>query len=145
MHRRAVADVKLPDGTTIARGSATAVSAERMWDPEVYENPQEFDGYRFYNQRGGSNDAASQFVSTSVEHMGFGHGMHSCPGRFFAASEAKIILAQLLLKYDFEFTEGANPVLFEFGFLCESDSTVKVRGRRRQEEINISILKALED
>ncbi|KAF6827222.1 cytochrome p450 monooxygenase, partial [Colletotrichum musicola] len=84
MSRSVTANVELSDGTKLARGSNIAVSAERMWDPEVYENPLEFDGYRFFRERGGPNDAANQLVSTGISHMGFGHGMHSCPGRFFA-------------------------------------------------------------
>ncbi|UQC90725.1 p450 monooxygenase [Colletotrichum lupini] len=40
MARRATADVQLSDGTVISRGSATVVSAERMWDDKIYENPK---------------------------------------------------------------------------------------------------------
>ncbi|KAF6832623.1 cytochrome p450 monooxygenase [Colletotrichum plurivorum] len=139
MSRSVTANVELSDGTKLARGSNTAVSAERMWDPEVYENPLEFDGYRFFRERGGPNDAASQLVSTGISHMGFGHGMHSCPGRFFAGNEAKVMIAHLLLKYDLKFAEGQKPKLVEFGFMCESDSSVKVSVRRRQEEIDVSV------
>ncbi|KAF6808442.1 p450 monooxygenase [Colletotrichum musicola] len=70
--------------------------------------------------------------------MGFGHGMHSCPGRFFAGNEAKVMIAHLLLKYDLKFAEGQKPKLAEFGFMCQSDSSVKVSVRRRQEEIDMS-------
>ncbi|KAK1660193.1 cytochrome P450 [Colletotrichum godetiae] len=139
MARRATADVQLSDGTTISRGSATVVSAERMWDDKVYENPNAFDGYRFYRERGGANDAISQFVSTSVNHMGFGHGMHSCPGRFFAGNEAKVLLAHMLLKYDMKLVEGEKPKFAEFGFTRESDSEVKISVRRRKEEIDLSV------
>ncbi|KAI3551186.1 p450 monooxygenase, partial [Colletotrichum filicis] len=139
MARRATADVQLSDGTVISRGSATVVSAERMWDNKIYENPHVFDGYRFYRERGGPNDAVSQFVSTSVNHMGFGHGMHSCPGRFFAGNEAKVLLAHMLLKYDIKFVEGQKPKFAEFGFTRESDSDVKISVRRRKEEIDLSV------
>lgn len=30
-------------------------------------------------------------VTTSPNHLAFGHGKHACPGRFFAATEIKII------------------------------------------------------
>ncbi|EXF84575.1 p450 monooxygenase [Colletotrichum fioriniae PJ7] len=139
MARRATADVQLSDGTVISRGSATVVSAERMWDDKIYENPHVFDGYRFYRERGGPNDAVSQFVSTSVNHMGFGHGMHSCPGRFFAGNEAKVLLAHMLLKYDMKFVKGEKPKFAEFGFTRESDSDVKISVRRRKEEIDLSV------
>ncbi|TDZ24853.1 Cytochrome P450 monooygenase 1 [Colletotrichum orbiculare MAFF 240422] len=74
----------------------TSVSAERMWDPEIDDNPLTFEGYRFFRERGGSNDASGLLVTTNVNHMGSRHGMHSCPGRFFAANEAKVVLDHFL-------------------------------------------------
>ncbi|KAF4916381.1 Cytochrome P450 monooygenase 1 [Colletotrichum viniferum] len=139
MNRKTVEDIQLPDGTFLARGASIVVSAERMWDPKVYANPLDFDGYRYFKERGGPNDAVSQLVSTSTSHMGFGHGMHCCPGRFFAGNEVKVILAHFLLKYDFEFLENQTPKYMEYGFTCESDSTVKVSVRRRKEEIDLSV------
>lgn len=38
--------------------------------------------------------------------MHFGYGRHSCPGRFFAANEIKLILARILLEYDLKMPEG---------------------------------------
>jgi cytochrome P450 len=40
------------------------------------------------------------------ENMGFGYGRHACPGRFFAATEIKLIVARILLDYDFKLPEG---------------------------------------
>ncbi len=40
--------------------------------------------------------------------MPFGFGRHACPGRFFAANEIKLVLAQLLLNYDMKLPEGAE-------------------------------------
>lgn len=37
--------------------------------------------------------------------LGFGHGKHSCPGRFFAAHEMKLMLAHLVQHYDVEYME----------------------------------------
>ncbi|KAF9878114.1 cytochrome p450 monooxygenase [Colletotrichum karsti] len=139
MTRKAKETVKLSDGTVIARGSSVFVSAERMWDAKVYENPLEFDGYRYFRERGGPNDAVSQLVSTSTSHMGFGHGIHACPGRFFAGNEAKVVMAHLLLKYDFDFIQGQKPKCMEYGFTCESDGSLKVKVQRRQEEIDLSV------
>lgn len=45
-----------------------------------------------------------QFVTTSADHLAFGHGRHSCPGRFFAANEIKVILTYLLLGFEWRFT-----------------------------------------
>lgn len=35
--------------------------------------------------------------------LGFGYGKHSCPGRFFAAHEMKLLLAHVVQQYDIEF------------------------------------------
>ncbi|KAL6406725.1 p450 monooxygenase [Ilyonectria robusta] len=70
--------------------------------------------------------------------MGFGHGMHSCPGRFFASNEAKVALCHLLMKYDFKLAPGEKPKVSQFGFTFEADAAVKVLIRRRKEEIELS-------
>jgi cytochrome P450 len=30
----------------------------------------------------------------------FGHGRHACPGRFFAATEMKLLVAYIMMNYD---------------------------------------------
>ncbi|RSL87603.1 hypothetical protein CEP51_002120 [Fusarium floridanum] len=101
MQRLAVKDVQLSDGTFIPKGTASCVSSHALWDPNVYEAPDTWDGHRFLRQRKvPGKESSSQLVSTSENHLGFGHGKHACPGRFFAANEIKIALAHLLLEYE---------------------------------------------
>ena len=45
---------------------------------------------------------------TDATSLHFGHGKYSCPGRFFAANEIKMILAHLLLNFDFAYPEGVG-------------------------------------
>ncbi|EXJ92197.1 hypothetical protein A1O3_00747 [Capronia epimyces CBS 606.96] len=50
-----------------------------------------------------------QFIATSPTYLGFGHGRHSCPGRFFAANELKLLVAYLLTRYDIQMVvEGTS-------------------------------------
>ncbi|KAK1729025.1 cytochrome P450 [Colletotrichum acutatum] len=138
MFRQATADVTLSDGTKIPKGHTVAVSTERMRDPAFYENPNEFDGYRFLRMRESGKpgqEAAAQLVTTSVNHLGFGHGEHGCPGRFFAASEAKIIIAHLLLKYDWKYDNSYKIKLRKHGFAEEADPDLKVYCKRREVEV----------
>jgi cytochrome P450 len=135
MHRRVMEDVQLKDGTELRAGSNVAVSAERMWDSTVHEDPDIFDGYRYYNMRRNGKAAGCQLVNTSIDHMGFGHGRHACPGRFFAADESKIILSHLLLKYDWKMSSEQKPVQRIFGFFSSPDDTIKAAMKRRQEEV----------
>lgn len=141
MHRLATSNVTLSDGTVIPKGTMTAVSAHGMWDPSIHASPSKWDGYRFYNMRHTpGRENVAQLVSTSPEHLGFGHGQHSCPGRFFASNEVKILMCHVLLKHDFELVEGQDlkalrPV--EFGFSVGANPRGRVVVRRREEEVGL--------
>ncbi|KAK7731801.1 hypothetical protein SLS53_008622 [Cytospora paraplurivora] len=54
------------------------------------------------NPGDGLKIARMGMVTTSVEHCGFGHGRHACPGRFFVAHELKMLISYLLLNYEFK-------------------------------------------
>lgn len=104
-----------------------------MWDDSVYPDSQKFNGYRFYNMR--ENDgqhAATQFVSTSANHLGFGHGLHACPGRFFAATEVKVALCHILLRYDIKLANTEKPQIFELGTSLYTDPLAHIAVRKRQ-------------
>ncbi|KAB8235697.1 cytochrome P450 [Aspergillus alliaceus] len=136
MRRKAMADLKLSDGTHISQGTLLFVSSERMWDPEIYPNPLEFDGYRFLKLRSvPGHETSSQAVAPSPEHMGFGFGRHACPGRFFAINEVKIALCHILLKYDFKLVGESIPRARKEGLQWNADPTTEIAIRRRQEEI----------
>jgi cytochrome P450 len=85
----------LSDGTTIPKGATLGLPTLVSTDPAFYTDPLTFDGYRFLKLS--KNPAVQQktFVSTSNEHIIFGHGKHACPGGFFASNEIKIILIHL--------------------------------------------------
>lgn len=140
MRRVATDDVSLEDGTFIPKGSSIAVSGHWNWDKSVYTNPDNYDGYRFLKlAESPDTEKMSHFVSTSPQHLAFGHGMHACPGRFFAANELKIALTHILLKYDFKLVAGApKPTVFRLGWMMQSDAGAQVLVRRRQEEISLS-------
>lgn len=141
MRRIASDNVEFSDGTFICRGTSIAASAHSMWDPEVYGKPHEWDGRRFLRMReaaGAGQEHLAQLVSTSPDHLGFGHGQHACPGRFFASNEAKVILIHLLLSYDWRLPAAAPvPRVRSYAFALRADPTVKMEYRRRKPEIAI--------
>ncbi|KAI3528217.1 cytochrome P450 [Colletotrichum filicis] len=140
MHREATKPVTLSNGLELPEGSRIAVSCQRMTDGSVYLDPSRFDGYRYLRMReslGAGNDGAAHFVSTSPEHLGFGHGQHACPGRFFAANEVKIILCHLLLKYDWRLAAEQQPNTINFGFTMEVDPKAKLEIRRRTGDLGL--------
>ncbi|RMJ20110.1 hypothetical protein CDV36_000278 [Fusarium kuroshium] len=142
IHRHADEDVKLSDGKVIKKGSRMCVTSDPFIDPKIYPEPEKYDVYRFLNLRSQpGQENAHQFVTTSPQHMLFGHGTHACPGRFFASNEMKIALCHLLLKYDWKLCDGQTErpknLQVDAGFL--TDPTVKVMVRRRETEIDLDV------
>ncbi|PCH34274.1 cytochrome P450 [Wolfiporia cocos MD-104 SS10] len=110
--RIALKDVVLSDGTMIPAGTFVAAAATSTHlDEENYENAEIFNPFRFSDKRLEDGEKNKhQYVSTSSEYIGFGHGKHACPGRFFAANELKVMLAHIVLNYDVMFeNEGKKP------------------------------------
>ncbi|PSN59188.1 cytochrome P450 [Corynespora cassiicola Philippines] len=131
-------DVYLQDAVKIPKNASVIVSAHSMRDATVYENPDSFDGYRFVNPT--KHPESRHFTSVSVNHMGFGFGKHACPGRFFVNLETKILIAHLLLKYDWKFATDGCPAIRTSGFDQVVDPSAKMLVRRRKEEIRIEAL-----
>ena len=137
MHRAVTSSFQLSDGTVLPKG-ARIVVAPRHIDPDVYVDPLKFDPARYLREREkpGQNNAW-QHVTTSAQHMGFGHGQHACPGRFFASNEIKIALAHLLLKYDWEADPAETSPNIEVEGRSSTNPRVRVLLRRREEELNL--------
>ena len=108
--RKVTADLTLPNGTVIPKGSFIgAPSQEIARDPQLWEAPEKFDGFRFEKLRQvAGNENKYQFVTTGIDSMHFGHGRHACPGRFFAANEIKLILVRLIMDYDVKLPAGES-------------------------------------
>lgn len=110
----------LSNGQVIPAGVIVEVPAGCIYaDDEFFERPEIFDHLRFYNLRqskglhaAGTKAAEvvanSQFVSVSESSLNFGYGRHACPGRFFAANEMKMIMANILLHYEVKNPDGVN-------------------------------------
>ena len=110
------------------------VDARASQDPNIYPEPEKFDIYRFIRMREqpqGANKA--QFVATSPEHLHFGHGMHACPGRFFAATELKLMMAHLITHYDFKLEKNEYPAKLIIESHSVPNHSVKVLFRKRAE------------
>ncbi|OJD18787.1 hypothetical protein AJ78_01194 [Emergomyces pasteurianus Ep9510] len=143
MNRIATTDITLSDGTTIPKDTLTVVSSRRMWDPRIHTNPDKWDGYRFYNRRQNpGQENSSQLVSTSADHIAFGHGPQACPGRFFAANEIKVLLCHLLVKYDLKLVEGSAVKPFAYSFSIVSNPFAPLMVRKREEVIDLDELGA---
>ncbi|KAI1089140.1 cytochrome P450 [Rostrohypoxylon terebratum] len=104
------AAIELGQGLRITAGSdVRSVYPAQMvhMDPDLYQNPEHFDPFRF--SRGfdpstsngiprGTTRETMTTVSTSF--LPFGYGRHACPGRWFTACMMKQAVAYVLLNYD---------------------------------------------
>ncbi|KAK0638467.1 putative cytochrome P450 [Cercophora newfieldiana] len=124
--------IKLPYGTTLIVPSYTI-----LHDDSIYPDAEEFKPFRFSEQRsdekvGYVKRAAKQFATTSTEYLAFGHGRNACPGRFFAANELKLILAHVVMNYDFEITgKGSRPRNKWYGMVRVPPMQATIRIRKR--------------
>ena len=80
-------------------------------DPSIIPDPEAFDPLRSYRKRyanDGENHHKFMAGQTNATQLSFGHGGQACPGRYFAVHEIKLILAQLLIEYEFSWPEGKS-------------------------------------
>ncbi|KAK0610797.1 cytochrome P450 [Immersiella caudata] len=138
--RKVLKPFNLSSGEYIPKGVVIEVPAHAIArDPEVFVNPDEFDGLRFYNirqearEKGEAEAAAqNQFVSVSQSSLTFGYGRHACPGRFLAANEIKMIVATAVMMFDMKLEDGAEGryANFEFGGTSAPDPSKTLRFKR---------------
>lgn len=118
--------VHLPEGIKVATHSYPI-----MKDPALYDAPDEFRPFRFAERRGESVDTVRQaFSTTSNDYFAFGVGRHACPGRVFASVELRLMLACIVMNYDFEFA-SQRPKNTWFGIHRVPNMEATIRVTRR--------------
>ncbi|KAF8214831.1 cytochrome P450, partial [Mycena galopus ATCC 62051] len=107
--RRTKCDVTLPNGMVIPKDNCVGVSMHGIhFDEENYPSARQYDAFRFSRPREEASVRSEKphmnedLVTTSERWLSFGHGMHACSGRFFAANNVKLILAHLLINYEIQ-------------------------------------------
>lgn len=108
--RKVMSRIELSDGTVILPGSTIAMPSGPMaQDQSYYNDPLTFDGDRFYRVTAKENEGAQQSENdyTGIEpgNLSWGHGRFSCPGRWYASVMMKLLLATIILDYEFKFPE----------------------------------------
>ncbi|KAK6222459.1 P450 monooxygenase [Colletotrichum tabaci] len=132
MNRRAEEPITLSDGTFLPKGTLLTVATHNTRDPALWgPSPERFDGHRFLRMRERpGHENRWQFISTSPEFLAFGHGMHACPGRFFASNEIKIVLAHLVMNYDWRVVGETPPgSMFASRFVPDPKTVIECKVR----------------
>ncbi|KAF8547706.1 cytochrome P450 [Imleria badia] len=134
VYNAAVKDFMFSDGTLIPKGTRINAGLVALHhDDALYENSKVFDPFRFADMGEEDEEGAKhQFVATSPEYLSFGHGLHACPGRFFAAAELKMMLAHIVTTYDIKLEENTTrPQSLHIGNSIGANPTAKVMFRKR--------------
>lgn len=131
----------------VPHGTVVAIPVEAIhYDNSIYPDAMSFQPFRF-SQPGAARNIVDAFDSTpggdgekpkprssaTVDEafLGFGFGKHSCPGRFFALNEVKILVANMVLHYDIEPLKTRpkmTPIIW-LNVPLFSNGTVRVRRR----------------
>lgn len=99
--------IKLSNGLNIPTGTFISMAAESMTrDPTYYDNPDEFNGYRFFQPLQTSLDPLQKFSGIEQGNLAWGSGRLTCPGRWFASAMNKLIIGELLVRYEIKFPQG---------------------------------------
>ncbi|KAJ3498611.1 hypothetical protein NLG97_g987 [Lecanicillium saksenae] len=117
-------------------------------DPMVYTDADTFKPFRFVGMRRNIQSdnrnhdhvqrARLTFTATTNDYLAFGNGRQSCPGRFFAAAELKLMVAYALMYYDLEHLDS-RPKDRWIGILRVPSATASIRVRRRKSSIGDEI------
>ncbi|KAF6746166.1 cytochrome P450 [Ephemerocybe angulata] len=123
-----LAGVFIPKGTMLTANVVEAHNSRDFWGSTV----DEFDPYRYIRMEKETGKKLG-IVTTSANSLSFGLGRHSCPGRFFAAQELKLLMAHLLLDYEMKFDkkEQSRPKDVWFGMSCMPNPNTRVLLRKR--------------
>ena len=119
--RKAITPFQFSDGRRVAVGDWVSIPLKAMFnDPKHFEEPQTFNAGRFQD--------GSRLSDTEYPWMTWGCRM-TCPGRLYAAAILKLVLLQLLAKYDINLVdaEAARSFSWRTAIIPRSSTTMLVR------------------
>lgn len=121
--RTALVDCILPGGYKLPAGSVVICALHAIHNnPKIWSNPERFDPDRW-----GTEAVANRPKNSYIP---FATGPRSCIGFNFALGEAKVILAELVYRYEF-FKEGDEAVTYDPEFQLIRPMNLYVRAKKR--------------
>ncbi|KAF8816709.1 cytochrome P450 [Phlegmacium glaucopus] len=101
LRRNLIEDLTLSGGL-VQRGDFVVYSlADVHLDPEIYPNPLKFDPTRY-------NEGRKEDKKTTFGYLGWGAGRHPCSGMRFAKLEIKIIVALMVVGFEFDLVDSTG-------------------------------------
>ena len=135
--RKTLQEYTFSSGAKVPPGVIIAISCITHLDPDVFEDPSKFDGFRFVKMKeraimAGYPDKKFDIVTVSPNSLNFGNGRTVCPGRFLAAADLKMVLAYVVVTYDVKLVDGVRPSDWFMMHLCGPNRMAEVLFRKRR-------------
>ncbi|KAL4780390.1 cytochrome P450 [Aspergillus varians] len=129
----------LPNGLFLPYGTKVGIPQYAVHrDSDLYPNPDEYNPYRFYNPDATSAERReSSMTHTSESYVVFGHGRRQCPGRWIFSHIFKVLIAEMLLKYEIK-PFSTRPKIHRWGRFQLPPLTTKLTVRRRKDTAILS-------
>ncbi|OTB17449.1 hypothetical protein K445DRAFT_57310 [Daldinia sp. EC12] len=133
-------DVQLSCGVRLKRGQFIAVTSQEgimayTANKDVPGHiPNTYDGMRFYNEDL-ERHKATPFSGINGPLLTWGSGRWACPGRIVANMMIKVLMVELLDKYEFEFVKGKKPGVIRIHEFLMLNPMAKIRVRRREKPL----------
>ncbi|KIK53248.1 hypothetical protein GYMLUDRAFT_49418 [Collybiopsis luxurians FD-317 M1] len=136
--RIAMEDYTFSNGVTVPKGALIAAPTFALHTDgstvQITGNQpvNVFDPWRYCNSNRKSERLDNQSTTTSWDYLPFGHGKMSCPGRYFAGSELKLMVAHFIENYDVKLEHpGPKPPNVYIGHSCAPNQKARVMVRTR--------------
>ncbi|THU93439.1 cytochrome P450 [Dendrothele bispora CBS 962.96] len=133
--RKSTRDFTFSNGVTVPAGTLITVATRPMMrDNAIFPRGEEFNPFRFAELREKDGEGFKhQMVTPTSEWVLFGQGKHACPGRFFASTVLKLLMAHVLLHYDIKFPNASRELPPSFKQFADfaPDPNARVLFRKR--------------
>ncbi|KAJ9487608.1 hypothetical protein VN97_g5724 [Penicillium thymicola] len=135
VNRKMMQSHELSSGDVLPKNAHVSFAGVPMsMSDEYISGPDDFDGFRFERLRRNAETDHNglQFTSSYAGSLHFGHGKHMCPGRFMGSLISKLLLIELLKRYDMKLQDGGRPKNIMFFDMDIPDPKYEVLFRDRQ-------------
>ncbi|KAH7132577.1 cytochrome P450 [Dendryphion nanum] len=133
IRRQALEDYTFFDGIKVPKGSWICVPHRAMMrDERHFPNATQFDGLRFYRPNASKSEQDAARLSNRTEKwMVWGAGRITCPGRVYAVAVLKLVLREVLCKYDCELEpiKGSRSAQWRSALIPRAGITLRLKAR----------------
>ncbi|PYH46905.1 cytochrome P450 [Aspergillus saccharolyticus JOP 1030-1] len=125
--------VDLDNGLHLPFGTKVGIPQYALHrDSDLYPSPDQFNPFRFYAPNVPAEERRNDLITaTSDTYVVFGHGRRQCPGRWIFAHIFKVLIAEMLLKYDIQSIE-TRPKIHRWGRFQLPPLATKLSVRRKK-------------